>query len=65
MGNKSSNASKKGTTSLEDEDYLNWIREKNKKDVQKHKVISNQKGTAFHKLNNLDRNQELRQSTPR
>lgn len=57
MGNKNTGGSR-DTNLTEDEDYLNFIREKNKRDEEKHKVFSNREGTAFHKLSNSDRNQE-------
>ena len=50
MGNKHSH---KETT--EDEDYIKFLQTKNKRDKERHKVISNQKGTAFHKLNEQDK----------
>ena len=48
MGNKHSH---KHTVVNDDEDYINFLHQKSKKDKQRLEAISNQKGTAFHKLN--------------
>ncbi len=58
MGNKHANTIE-GSTKEEDEAYLKFIREKSKKDEERHKIVSNQRGTAFNKLSEYDkRNKE-------
>ena len=51
----SSNKDKKVISSEDEDKYYEFVRNKTKKDESKHEFISNQKGTAFHKLQNTDR----------
>lgn len=45
-----SNKDKKVISSEDEDKYYEFVRNKTKKDESKHEFISNQKGTAFHKL---------------
>ncbi len=59
MGNKHANNTE-STTNDEDEAYLKFIREKSRRDEERHKITSNQRGTAFNRLTEFDkRNREL------
>jgi hypothetical protein len=59
MGNKHA-INVDSQTQEEDEAYLKFIREKSKKDEERHKIVSNQRGTAFNRLTEFDkRNKEL------
>jgi hypothetical protein len=51
MGNKPKKIQKKAAVDSDEEEFYDWVLEKNIKDAAKHEFVSSQKGTAFYKLN--------------
>ena len=55
MGNKQKKDQKKNPVDSDEEEYYDFVQQKIIKDAAKHEFVSNHKGTAFHKLQTMQR----------